>query len=144
MIMKVGDSGEPQKWWVFSCVEVYTARRSHLRPIQALDITNSSQFDGQAFWPVMWQFPAGWVPFQSHHCHLKTTQALKRIRQAWETIPRKNRPGNHWQWCTRGLLVHWCKNWVVVKSQPCHCACGSLLCQIQSQLCTYAYCTYVT
>jgi len=39
---------EPQNWWVFLHVEVDTARKSHLRPIQALDITNSSQFDGQA------------------------------------------------------------------------------------------------
>jgi len=25
----------------------------------------------------MWQFTAGWILVQSHHCHLKTTQALK-------------------------------------------------------------------
>ena len=31
--VEVGGGGEPQKWWVFSRVEVDTARRSHLRPI---------------------------------------------------------------------------------------------------------------
>jgi len=52
--VKVKGGGEPWKWWVFSHAEVDTDKWSHLRPIQALDITNSSQFDGQAFWPVVW------------------------------------------------------------------------------------------
>jgi len=52
--VEVRGGGELWKWQVFPYVEVDTARRSHLRPIQALDITNSSQFDGQAFWPVVW------------------------------------------------------------------------------------------
>ena len=61
--VEVGGGGEPQMWWVFLCVEADTAR-SHLKPIQTLDITNSIQFDGQAFCPVVWRFPARWVPFQ--------------------------------------------------------------------------------
>jgi len=44
--------------------------------------------------------------------------------QACQTSPRKSRPGNHWQWYTHGLLVHWCRNQVVVKSQLCHCVCS--------------------
>jgi len=36
----VWGGGEPWKWQAFPCVEV---------PIQALNITNSSQFVGQAF-----------------------------------------------------------------------------------------------
>jgi len=100
---------EPWKWRVLPRVEVDTTRRSHLRPIWTLNVTNNSQFDGQAFWPVVWQFPAGWV--------------LKRVRQAQETSPRKSRPGKQWQWYTHGLLVYWCRNRVVVKSQPCHCVC---------------------
>jgi len=92
----------------------------YLRPIWALDITNSSQFDEQSFWPVVWWFPTGWVLVHSHHCHLKTTQALKHIRQAWETSPKKSRSVNHCQWYTHGLLVPWCSNWGVVKSMPCH------------------------
>jgi len=115
------------KWWVFPCVEVDTARWSHLRPIWALDITNSSQFDSQAFWPVVRWFTAKWVLVQSNHYHLKTTQALEHIRQVQETSPRKSRSRNHWQWYTHGLLVYWCRNRVVVKSQPCHCVCGSQL-----------------
>jgi len=55
--VEVRGHGEPQRWHVFPHVEVDTARRSHLRPIQALDITNNSQFDGQAFCPVLWRFP---------------------------------------------------------------------------------------
>jgi len=51
--VEVGGSGESRKWQVFPHVEVDTARRPHMRPIQALDITNSSQFDGQTFCPVM-------------------------------------------------------------------------------------------
>jgi len=31
--VEVGGGGEPQKWRVFPCIEVNTARRSHLRPI---------------------------------------------------------------------------------------------------------------
>jgi len=58
----------------FPCVEVDTARRSHLRPIQALDITNNDQFNGQAFCPVVLQLSAWWVhtfpvkplPFEDH------------------------------------------------------------------------------
>jgi len=91
--VEVGGGGEPRKWRVLLHVEVGTARRSHLRPIWALNVTNSSQFDGQAFWPIVWQFPAGWVLVYTHHCHLKTTRALKHIRQARETSPRKSRPG---------------------------------------------------
>jgi len=68
-----------QKWWVFPCVEVDTARRSRLRSNRALNITNSSQFDGQALWPIVWQFSTGWVLVYSHHCHLNTTRALKHI-----------------------------------------------------------------
>jgi len=45
--------------------------------------------------------------------------------------PKKQAPGKqtreHWQWYTYGLLVHWRRNRVVVKSQPCHCVCGSQL-----------------
>jgi len=118
--VEVGGGGEPRKWWVFPCVEDNTARRSHLRPIWALDITNSSQLDGQAFWPVVWQFSAGWILVYSHHCHLKTTWALEHIRQAWENSPKISRPVNHQQWYTHGSLVHWCSNWLVVKSVPCH------------------------
>jgi len=40
--------------------------------------TDTNQFDGQALWPVVWQFLARWILVQSHHCHLKTTQALQR------------------------------------------------------------------
>jgi len=83
-------------------------------------ILQSSQFDGQSFWPVVWWFPTWWVLVQSHHHHLKTTQALKHIIQAQETSPRKSRSVNHWQSYTHGLLIHWCSNWVVVKSVPCH------------------------
>jgi len=89
MGMEDGGGEKLWKWWVFTCVEVDTARRSHLRPIQALDITNSSQFDGKAFLQAVWRFPAGWVPVQSHYCHLKITQALEHARQAPETSPRK-------------------------------------------------------
>jgi len=125
--VEVGVGGEPWKWQVFALVEIDTARRSHLRPIWALNITNSSQFDGQAFWPVVWQFPARWVLIHSHHCHLKTTRALKHVRQVQESNTRKSRPGKQWQWYTHGLLAHWFRNRVVVKSQPCHCVCGSQL-----------------
>jgi len=31
--VEVRGGGEPWKWWVLPCVEVDTARRSHLRPI---------------------------------------------------------------------------------------------------------------
>jgi len=31
--VEVRGGGEPWKWWIFPCVEVNTARRSHLRPI---------------------------------------------------------------------------------------------------------------
>jgi len=34
----------------------------------------------------------------SHHCHLKTTQALEHVKQAQETSPRKNRPGMIHTW----------------------------------------------
>jgi len=57
--VEVGGSVEPWKWWVFSYVEVHTARRSHLRLNWVLDITNSSQFDGQAFWLAVWRFSTG-------------------------------------------------------------------------------------
>jgi len=113
-------------WWGatevagFSMCWSWPARRSHLRPIWALDITNSSQFDGQAFWPVVWRFPSGWILVYSHHCHLKTTRALKHVIQAWENSPKKSRPVKYWQWHTYGSLVHWCSNWFVVKSVPCH------------------------
>jgi len=137
--VKVRGCGEPQKWRVLSRVEVDTTRRSHLRSIFAPNVTNSSQFDGQAFWPVVWRFTAGWVLVHSHHWHLKTTWALEHVRQAQETSPRKSRPGKQWQWYTRGLLVHWCRNWMVVKSQLCYCVCGS---RLLSNPVTYA-CTYV-
>jgi len=88
MGVEVGGGGEPWKWRVLPRVEVGTARRSYLRPIWALNVTNNSQFDGQAR-----RFPAGWVLVYSHHCHLKTTQALEHVRQAQETSPRKSRPG---------------------------------------------------
>jgi len=93
--VEIGGGGEPRKWRVFPHVEVEvdTARRSHLRPIQALDITNSSQFDGQPFLLVVWRFLARWVLAHSHHYHLKTTQALKQVRQAREISPSKSRPG---------------------------------------------------
>jgi len=52
--VEVGGGGEPWKWQVFPHVEVDTARRSHPRPILAPNITNSSQSDGQTFWPVAW------------------------------------------------------------------------------------------
>ena len=123
---------KPWKWQVFPRIEVDTARSSHLRPIWALNITNSSQFDGQAFWPVMWRFPAGLVLVYSHHWHSKTIRALEHVRQAQERIPRKSRAGKQWQWYAIGLLVHWCRNQVIMKSQPCHCVCGSRLCQIRS------------
>jgi len=51
--VKVRGGGEPRKWQVLPCVEVGTARRSHLRPIWALNVTNSSQFDDQALWLVV-------------------------------------------------------------------------------------------
>jgi len=94
----------------------WPARRSHLRPIWTLDITNSIQFDGQAFWPVVWRFPASWMLVHSHHCHLKTTRALKHVRQTLENSPKKSRPVNHWQWHTHGLLVQL----IGGKSVPCH------------------------
>ena len=72
--MEVGGGGELRMWWVFLCVEADTARRSHLKPIQTLDITNSIQFDGQAFCPVVWRFPARWVPFQ----HTSTSDRLEK------------------------------------------------------------------
>jgi len=109
--VEIGGGGE--------LLEVNTAR-SHLRPIWTLDIKNSSQFDGQAFWPVVWWFPAGWMLVYSCHCHLKITRAFKHIRQARENSPKKSRPVNHWQWYTHGSLVHWCSNWLVVKSVHCH------------------------
>jgi len=127
-------------WWRatevagFPHVEVDTTRWSHLRPIWALDITNSNQFVGQPFWPVVWWFPAGWAFVYSHHCHLKTTWALKHVRQTLETSPRKSRSGKQWQWYTHGLLVHWCRNRVVVKSQPCHFVCESWFCHIRSHI----------
>jgi len=113
-------------WWGatevagFSTYWSWPARRSHLRLIWTLDITNSSQFDGQAFGPVVWRFPAGWILVHSHHCHLKTTWSLEHVRQARENSPKKSKPVNHWQWYTHGSLVHWCSNWLVVKSVPCH------------------------
>jgi len=55
-----------RKYWVLPCVEVDTAKRSYLRPIWVLNVTNSNQFDGQAFWPVVWQFSAWWVLVYSH------------------------------------------------------------------------------
>jgi len=125
--VEVRGGGEPQKWWVLPHVEFDTTRRSHPRPIWSLNVTNSRQFDGQAFWPVVWWFPAGWVLVYSCHRYLKTTWALKHVRQVLETSPRKSRPGKQLQWYTHGLLVHWCINQVVVKSQPCHCVCGSRL-----------------
>jgi len=64
-----------------TCWSWHTSR-CHLRPIWAPDITNSSQFDGQTFWPVVWRFPARWILVHSHHCHLKTTRAR-------QTGPRK-------------------------------------------------------
>jgi len=100
--------------WSWHCQKV------RLRPIWALDIINSSQFDGQAFWPVVWWFPAGWILVYSHHCHLKTTWLSEHVRQARENSPKKSRPVNHWQWYTYESLVHWCSNWLVVKSVPCH------------------------
>jgi len=91
--VEAGGGGEPREWWVFPRVEVDTARRSHLRPICALNITNSSQFNGQAFLPVVWRFSAGWVLVHLHHCHLKITQAhqtgpriMPQEKQTRETI----------------------------------------------------------
>jgi len=66
---------------------------SHLRPIQSLDITSSSQFNSQAFWPVVWRFPDRWVPVQSHNCHLKNTRALEHVIQAQEQAPGKAEQG---------------------------------------------------
>jgi len=57
--LEVMGSREPWSGRFFHPYKPNTARWSHLRPVWALDITNSSQFDGQALWPVMWQFPAG-------------------------------------------------------------------------------------
>jgi len=85
--------------------------------IWALDITNSSQFDGQVHRSVVWRYPARWVLVHSHHCHLKTTQVLEYIRQAQENSPMKSRSVNHWLWYRHGS---WCSNWVVVKSVPFH------------------------
>ena len=104
----------------FSTCWCWPARRSHLRLIWALDITNSSQFDGQSFCIVVWQFPAGWILVYSHRYHLKTTRALRHVKQAQENSPKESRPVNHWQWHTHGWLVHWCSNWLMVKSVPCH------------------------
>jgi len=133
--VEVGGGGEPRKWQVLPRIEVDTTRRSHLRLIWALNVINSSQFDDQAFWPVVWWFPAGWVLVHSHYCHLKTTQALEHIRQAWETSPRKSRPGKQWQWYTHGLLVHWCRNRVGWKVSLAIVCVEAGFCQIQSQLC---------
>jgi len=80
------------------------------------------------------------VLVQSYHCHLKTTWGLEHIRQAQETSIRKRWSGNHWQWYTHWLLVHWCRNRVVVKSQPCHCVCRS---RLLSNLVTYLQHMYV-
>jgi len=59
---KVGGRGEPQSGEFFHPYKLNTARWSHLKLILALNITNSSQFNGQALWPVVWRFPAGWMP----------------------------------------------------------------------------------
>jgi len=107
----------------FPCVEVDTARWSHLKPIWAIDITNSSQFDGQAVWPVVWWFLAGWVLVQSIHYHLKTTQACQT---GLRNKPQEKQTREPLVMIyTHGLLAHWCKNQVMVKSQPCHCMCGN-------------------
>jgi len=84
--------------------------------LNSIDITNT----GQVLWPAIWQFPAGWIFVQSHLCHLKATWALEHVRQAWEINPRKNRQVKVWQWYTHGSLAHWCSNWVMMKSMPCH------------------------
>jgi len=74
----------------FHAYKLITARWSHLRPICSLNITNSSQFDGQVHWPVMSVKISSQVDaLQSHHFHLKTTQALKHVRQAQEKAPGK-------------------------------------------------------
>jgi len=87
--VEVRGGGEPRSGGVFHTWKLNTARWSHLRPIWALDSTNSSQFDGQAFWPVTWWFPAGWILVHSYHCHLMTTWTLKHVRQAQENSPKK-------------------------------------------------------
>jgi len=46
--------GEPLSGRFFHVQKLKIAKWSHLMPVQALDITNSSQFDDQAFWPVIW------------------------------------------------------------------------------------------
>jgi len=91
--VEVGGGGEPWSGGFFHLYKLNTSRCSHLRSVWALYITNSSQFDGQALWPIVWQFPAIWIPVHSHHCHLKATKALEHVRQAQETNPRKYRPG---------------------------------------------------
>jgi len=85
------------KWQVFPCVEVEHCQMVSPEAHLSSTYHNSSQFDGQAFWPVVWQFPARWILVHLHHCHLKTTQALKHIRQAQENSLKKSRPVNHWQ-----------------------------------------------
>ena len=67
------------------------------------------------------------ISSQVDACPVNLFEDFEYVRQAWETSPKKSRPGNHWQWYTHGLLVRWCRIWVVVKSQPCHCVCGSQL-----------------
>jgi len=57
------------------------------------------------------------LPFEDH---LNTSDRPKK--QA-----KESRSGNHWQWYRHGLLVHWCRNQVAVKSQACHYVCGSWL-----------------
>jgi len=60
-----------------------------------------------------------WILVQSHHCHLKTTQALKHIRQAWEISSRKSRLVNH-DMHMDFYIVYFYSNWLVLKSLPCH------------------------
>jgi len=75
-----------------------------LRPISALGITNSRQFYGQVYWPVMWLFPI--IPLSSIS---KTTWALKHIKLAWEV---KNLPCHLVQ--TRPVLANPITLWWII------------------------------
>ena len=78
--VEVRDDGEPQRGRFFHPYTVNTTRCSHLRPIWAIDIANSSQFDANFIGQSCGNFQLGGC-LSTHTTAIWSP--LKHIRQAW-------------------------------------------------------------
>ena len=68
------------------------------RLFSALFITKCSYTDIQSHQPVLWWFPADYLPGQVSWSHLQTTWAPVDARQVHEWCLSKSKPLNLWQW----------------------------------------------